>query len=201
MLNSKRVKVTLRDIAKMLCKALPLEQTDFYDKVEATIKTLKKLPPNARLALASAYVFSSKVPKQDREDLFQDITLEVLKSGTKDEPLAYSIARCDWRNWWEKRYNRAELTGDSLDIVLEDSDGNEIRASELLVGELEFEAKEIDFLDASAIWQKLPAAIRPIVQKRLAGKALTGAERVSICRFVKTPKAEQIYTQLATIQT
>ena len=56
-------------------------------------------------------------------------------------------------------------------MIIEDADGNEIRASELLVGEVEFEAKEIDFLDASASWKKLPKAIKPIVQKRLVGSS------------------------------
>jgi len=199
MLNSKRVKVTIRDIAKMLVKNMPIQAQDFTDKIEATILTLNKLSKNAKLALASAYVFSSKVPKQDREDMFQDITLEILKSGTKDEPPAYSIARCDWQNWWEKRYNRAEKTGDSLDVVIEDADGNEIRASELLVGEVEFEAKEIDFLDASASWKRLPKEIKPIVQKRLSGLALTGSERVALCRFNKSPRALAIHKELATI--
>lgn len=194
MLNSKHVKVTLRDIAKMLVKNMPIQEAEFTEKIEATIKALKKLDKNAKLALASAYVFSSKVPRQDREDLFQDITLAILESGTKDEPLAYSIARCDWKNWWEKRYSQARFTADSLDVEIEDEDGNEIRASELLVGEVEFEAKEIGFLDGCALWDKIPAVIKPIVQKRLAGLALTRPERLDLYYYTLTPEMQALVT-------
>lgn len=197
MLNTKHVKVTNRDIAKMLCKSLPLEGQEFSAQVELAIETVRKLKPQARLALSCAYIFSAKCPRQDREDLFQDIALAVLKSGAKDEALAYSIARCDWRDWYEKRYFRDTKNAGSLDVTIEDGDGNEILASELLVGEVEFEAKECDYLDASTIWQKLPEEIRPIVQKRLTGLALTGTERSTLCRFTKTPKASKI---LATLQ-
>ena len=54
------------------------------------------------MALKVAYVFSRKVPRQEREDLYQDIALAVFKAKTKDERLAYAIARCDWRNWWRR---------------------------------------------------------------------------------------------------
>jgi len=195
MLNSKMVKVTLRDIAKMLVKAMPIDGQEFGDKVEAYIAILKKLKPEAKTALAAAYVFSSKVNKQDREDMFSDIVLAVLKANVKDEALAYSIARCDWMDFWRKQYHKPQV--DSLDNIVIDNDGNEISASELIAGEVEFEAKEVDKLEASQIYNSLPFGVKVIVNKRLAGKAVTGAERLAMFRFTKTAKAKLI---LATIQ-
>jgi len=190
MLNSKRVKVTLRDIAKMLVKAMPIDGQEFGLKVEAYISQLKKLKPEAKLALAAAYVFSSKVSKQDRDDMFQDITLALFKAKVKDEALAYSIARCDWLDFWRKQYHKPAC--DSLDTIQILDTGEEVSASELIAGEVEFEAKECDKLDASNIYNSLPASVKAIVNKRLAGKALTGAERVAIMRFTRTKQAKAI---------
>jgi hypothetical protein len=44
-----------------------------------------------------AYIFSRKIPKQEREDLFQDIALKLIEADTPEQRLAYAIARCDWQ--------------------------------------------------------------------------------------------------------
>ncbi len=85
--------ITYRHIAKMLASALPVEGQEFGLKVEQYLDTIKRLPQEAKTALKSAYIFSRKVPREEREDLFQDIVLAVLKVKTKDEQLAYAIAR------------------------------------------------------------------------------------------------------------
>ncbi|HUT68172.1 MAG TPA: hypothetical protein VMW86_06445 [Dehalococcoidales bacterium] len=88
-------KVTYRNISKMLSSALPVEGEDFREKVEVNLKTIKSLSTEAKNALKMAYIFSRKVPRQEREDLFQELALAVLKARTKDEKLAYAIARCE----------------------------------------------------------------------------------------------------------
>lgn len=92
----------------MMAKALPIEGDNFRAKVESNLAEIKKLPKTSKVALKSAYIFSQKVPKEDREDLFQDIALEVLKAKTSEERLGYAIARCDWQDFWKKRHIRLE---------------------------------------------------------------------------------------------
>lgn len=100
------VQVTYREIAKMFAKALPVEGNEFRERVEANLEAIKSLSTEAKTALKAAYIFSSKVPRQEREDFFQDLALAVYEAHTKDEKLAYAIARCDWLNWWKKHYVR-----------------------------------------------------------------------------------------------
>lgn len=176
------LEVTYRDIAKMLCKAMPLEGDDFRDKVENYIEVIKRMPLEAKKALKVAYIFSARVPREEREDMFQDIALAVLKAKTKDERLAYAIGRCDWRDWWRKYSIRQHY---SLDTVVDDDDGGQVPLRELLVGEVEFERKVNGKLDAQKIWSLIPAHIRPLVNKRLIGKALTKQEHNTFGYWLK----------------
>jgi hypothetical protein len=104
------IEITYRDIAKMLVSALPVEGEEFGEIVNTYLETIKSLPKNAKLALKSAYVFSRKVPREDREDLFQDLALAVLKVKTEDERLAYTVARFDWMNWWRDGHTKLVKT-------------------------------------------------------------------------------------------
>jgi len=176
-------KVTYRSISKMLASALPIEGEEFREKVEVNLKTIQSLSTEAKNALRSAYIFSRKVPRQEREDLFQELALAVLKARTKDERLAYAIARCDWLNWWKKYKIRQHY---SLDTVIEDEDGNPQRMGELIVGEVDFEYKLNGKVEAERIWFKLPDNIKLIVKNRLLGKALTNTERSTLNRWVKS---------------
>ena len=182
-MSKQYIEVTYRDIAKMMASALPVEGDEFSLKVAETIETIKRLPQEAKIALKVAYIFSRKVPRQEREDLYQDIALAVLRAKTREEKLAYAIARCDWKNWW-RQYKVRQHT--SLDSVVEDSDGNPVTLAELLVGETEFQLKMDGKLDAERIWDKLPDNIKPLVQNRLLGKALTHQERNTMNYFVRT---------------
>jgi len=175
--------ITYRHIAIMMAATLPVQDDDFRDKVNEILEIIKSLPKTAKIALRSAYIFSRKVPRQEREDLFQDIALAVLKAQTSDERLAYAIARCDWKDWWSKYKIRQHY---SLDSVTEDEDGNPATLAELIVGESEFELKMNGNLDAQIIWNALPDNIKLIVQHRLLGQALTHQERNTLNYWVKT---------------
>jgi len=167
----------------MLSSALPIEGDDFRTKVNEYLEVIKSLPQTAKVALRSAYIFSRKAPRQEREDLFQELALALLKAKTKDERLAYAIARCDWKDWWSKYKIRQHY---SLDSVTEDEDGNPVTLGELIVGESEFELKMDGKLDAYRIWNKLPDKIKPIIQNRLLGMALTHQERNTLNYWIKT---------------
>ena len=175
--------ITYRNIAIMLVKAMPVEDQEFSDKVNEYFNIILKMPQHAKVALRSAFIFSQKVPREERQDLFQDIALAILKARTKDERLAYAIARCDWRDWWRKYKIRQHY---SLDTVTEDSEGNPVTLGELIIGECEFEFKYDGKIDAERIWHKLPDKIKPIVQNRLLGQALTHTERNTLNYWVKT---------------
>lgn len=120
----------------MLCSALPVEGEDFGEHVNTTVEAIQQLNTEAKNALKSAYVFSRKAPRQEREDLFQELALALLKARTKDERLAYAIVRCDWINWWKKYKIRQHY---SLDSIIEDENGNPQCMGELIVGEVDFE--------------------------------------------------------------
>jgi len=182
-MSKEYIEITYRDIAKMLASALPIEGDDFGNQVNDNLEAIKALPLEAKHALKMAYVFSHKVPRHEREDLFQDIALAVLKLKTRDERLAYSIARCDWRDWWRKYSIRQHY---SMDSVSEDEDGNPVTLAETIVGEVEFENKMDGKLDAERIWSKIPEDIKPLVFKRLIGKGLTVPERNKINYYVRT---------------
>lgn len=175
------IKVEYRDIAKMLCAALPVDSQEFANKVNNYTAIIKALPAAAKLALRSAYIFSRKVPREEREDLFQDIALAVLKAHATDERLAYAIARCDWKNWWAKYKIRQHY---SLDSVVDDGEGNKVSFGELLVGEVEFERKLNGDMDGKALYSALPSWIKSIVDKRLIGKSITGGERIMLDKWV-----------------
>ena len=177
------LQVTYRDVAKMLASALPIEGAEFSVKVKENLEAIKALTSEAKTALKVAYVFSRKVPREEREDLFQDIALTVFKAKVTDEKLAYAIARCDWQDWWRKYMIRQHT---SLDSVVEDDSGNPVTLAELLVGEVEFENKVNGKIEAERIWGLLPADVKPLVNKRLIGKALTNKERAKMSYFVRT---------------
>jgi DNA-directed RNA polymerase specialized sigma24 family protein len=167
------LKVTYRDIAKMLASALPIEAEEFTAKVETNLNAILSLSTEAKIALKSAYIFSRKVPRQEREDLFQDLALAVLKAHTKDEKLAYAIARCDWRDWWKKYKIRQHY---SLDTVIEDEDGNPSILAELVIGEVDFEKRIDGEVDAERIWNMLPPNLKITVRKRLLGQMISPFE-------------------------
>lgn len=177
---------TYRSVAKMLASALPVSGEEFGEAVNNYLEAIKRLSKGGKVALRSAYIFSRKVPAQEREDLFQELALAILEAKVEDERLAYAIARCDWRNWWQKYMTRSHYLAGSLNAKWEDEDGQEVEFGELLVGEVEFERKMNGKLDGQALFAKLPEPIQRIITQRLLGKALTGAERFRLWHFLKS---------------
>lgn len=171
---------TYRDIAKMLCRALPVEGQDFADKVNEYLDAIKAMPKEAKIALRSAYIFSRKVPREEREDMFQELCLAVLQVKTKNEKFGYAIARCDWKNWWQKFKIRSHY---SLDSVVNE-DGNAATFGELLVGEAEFERKMDGKIDGEALYQQLPGWVKKLVDKALLGYPIKGGDRQLLNRWV-----------------
>lgn len=162
-------KIDYRQIARLFTQALPLDDTERLEVTNTYLDVIKALPVEAKIALRSAYIFSCKVPREEREDLFQDLALTLLKARQGDEKLAYAIARCDWIDFWKSYKHRQHY---SLDSVIDTDKGNPVTLAELLVGEVEFEAKMDGKFEAQRIWESLPDNIKPLIAKRLLGQTI-----------------------------
>lgn len=150
---------------------------EYIALVKSTASKLEHLGTNAKLAVEAGYIFSRKVPIDERQDLFQELFVAVLDSGTENPAFAYTIARRDWQDWWRSYKVRSHFYGGYLSEVITNSDGEETELAELLVGEVEFERKQIEKLDGERLWQQIPADIQVLITKRLQGKPL-GAPRL-----------------------
>jgi hypothetical protein len=167
-----------QQIAKAAIGAPSFESDNEYiNLIKSTAKAFDKLGTNEQLAVEAAYIFSRKVPYNERQDLFQELVAAILQSGTENAAFAYTIARRDWQDWWRSYKTRSHFYGGYLSEVILNEDGEETELAELLVGEVEFERKQIDKLDAQQLWQQIPADIKTLVMKRLQGKPL-GAPRM-----------------------
>lgn len=181
---------TYRSIAKSMASHSGAQEEEYGLMVEETLKAIMSLPQADKYALKSAYVFSRKVPKNEREDVMQELFLNLYKSKAQDEKLCYAIARCDWKDWWKKYKIRAHYSLDES-IGLDES-GNPETIADILVNEIRFEYLVDGKLDAEYLWSKLPASIKPIIGKRLQSKALTSNERVVLHRFIHGCEASLI---------
>jgi len=169
-------KATYQQVSKTILGPNFDRDDSFIELVKETAKQVESLGINAKLAIEAGYIFSRKVPKSERQDLFQELVTAILDSGTEDAAFAYTIARRDWQNFWNKYKLHSQFWGGYLSETITNSDGEETELAELLVGEVEFENKQIDKLDAERLWQRIPADIQQLVTKRLQGKPL-GAPR------------------------
>lgn len=169
-------KATYQHISKAILGDGFERDDDFIKLVKQTAKQLKALGVNAKLAIEAAYVFSRKVPRAERQDVFQELVTAILDSGTESPALTYTIARRDLQDWWRKYKLHSQFYEGYLSDTILNSDGEETELAELVVGEVEFENRQIDRLDAERLWAKIPKEIQKLVIKRLEGKPL-GAPR------------------------
>jgi hypothetical protein len=181
---------TYRNIAKMLASALLEDGEDFKTHVEEYLEVINKLPTDSKRALHYAYIFSRKAPQQERNDLYQELAIRLLESRPINDKLAYSIARCDWKDWWRSFKLRNNYNYESIERLADSEDGSDygdnaidrqVYHSELLVGEIEVER----IADLNKLWSLLPDNIKHIVTKRFNGYALSGKDRVAMCRYMK----------------
>jgi hypothetical protein len=169
----KLTELTYRHIAKMLVQALPIDADDMTERVNDYTTIIKSLPASARYALRAAYIFGSKAPREEREDLFQELALKALTARADSEKLAYAIARADWLDWWKNyKRNRGFITV-SLESTTMDEDGNQVTLGSMLAGECDFELKMDGELDGERIFDMLPDNLKRIVERRLTGQIVS----------------------------
>lgn len=180
--TQKRTIPPLRDIAKMLASTLPVEGDEFgqmVSTIEAQLKRMTKRDKGSLIALQTAFIFAHKVPRQNREDFFQDIFLALYEHNVTDNGIAYAIALHDWSDWWSAYKIRSHY---SLDSVANKETGQTF--GDLLIGVCDFEAQIQGKINGDRLLESLPERIRGIVQKRLDGHALTKLEHSLLRRFV-----------------
>jgi hypothetical protein len=165
-------KATYQQVSKAILGPNLDRDDSFIELVKQTAKQIEGLGVNAKLAIEAGYIFSRKVPQEERQDVFQELITAILESGTESAAFAYTIARRDWQNWWSKYKLHSQFYQGCLSETITNSDGEETELAELLVGEVEFENKQIDKLDAQRLWDQIPAGIQKLVTKRLEGKPL-----------------------------
>ncbi|MDD5510823.1 MAG: hypothetical protein PHI12_08435 [Dehalococcoidales bacterium] len=183
-----KIKVSLRDIALMFARHIPEScKVDMAETTESYLHQIKYLSANQRIAIRSAYIFASKAPSEERQDLFQELVSTLLTKTTPDERLSYAMAKCDWVDWWRKYTTRSHMA--RLDAPVKQADNEPESASaelsELLVGEMEFESKICAKLDAQRILDIIPKNIKSIGVKRMLGQALNANDRQVLCRWIK----------------
>jgi len=165
-------KATYQQVSKAMLGPNFDRDDSFIELVKQTSKQIEHLGVNARLAIEAGYIFSRKVPQSERQDLFQELVAAILDNGTEDAAFAYTIARRDWQNWWAQYKLHSQYYQGYLSETINNNDGEETELAELLVGEVEFENRQIDKLDAEMLWNQIPADIQKLVTKRLEGKPL-----------------------------
>lgn len=135
------IKATMLESKKPKHKRLKLSQ--FRLNVDWITQELDSLPQEVKTSLACAYVFSSRVPRQEREDMLQELVTNLLQfvqdkswtcgldgSGiastiwtgyTLSESLAYRIAKCDTLDFWRRIKGHSQEC-ESIDSITEASE-------------------------------------------------------------------------------
>jgi DNA-directed RNA polymerase specialized sigma24 family protein len=173
---------TLHSMAKWLASGLPLEGEDFEQQVQTVERELLRMTKRNKanlVALQTAYVFSKKVPRQERQDLFQELFLTLFEHKAADNGLAYAIARADWCDWWRSYKIRSHY---SLDMVADADSGDSF--GDLLVGVCDFEARILGKINGDRLLEALPDYIRKTVQRKLNGQPTSSRERAQLRMWV-----------------
>jgi hypothetical protein len=173
---------TLHAMAKWFCSALPLEGEDFGQQVQTVEHELLRMTRRHKgnlIALQTAYVFSKKVPRQERRDMFQELFLTLYEHKMSDNGLAYAIAHGDWCNWWRAYKIRSHY---SLDMVADAERGDSF--GDLLVGVCDFEMQILGKINGDRLLEALPDYIRKIVQRKLDGRPTSKREQSQLRMWV-----------------
>jgi len=177
--------VSYRSIAKVLAQGMPLDGQDYSDKVEEYIKAIEAMPVEQQSALKASYIFSRKAPREECQDLFQDLVSKCLTALAKNapirdpEPFCYKTVRLAWLDRTRYRLRPIEkLSREAyrLNSPVIDSDGGETELQELIAGEVEFERKLNSKLDCQAVLDSLPDRVKAVVVKRLKGQEVSTAD-------------------------
>ena len=123
----------------------------------------------------------SKVPKEERLDVLQDLACRALQVRPRTPGLLYSVFRFHIADWWKaRRYRQHE----SLDVVVGDEEGEGTPLVETLVHEsIPLEEFVCNRVWAREVLAQIPGQVVQIGKKRVVGYPLTAAERQRLSRW------------------
>lgn len=186
------MEVSYRSIAKLLARGMPLEGQDYSAKVESYIKSIEAMPVEQQATLKASYIFSRKAPREERQDLFQDLvssclTVLATKTPIRDpDPFCYKTVRLAWLDRTRYRNRPIEKLAREayrLNSSVIDSNGQETELQELIAGEVDFEHKLNSELDSQAVLDTLPDRVKKVAVKRLSGLDVSNADYKAAKRY------------------
>ena len=127
----------------------------------------------------------SHVPKVEREDVSQDLIEELLAKQPETLALAFILCKYKVYDWWHSYEGFRLFNAQYGSEPAFDSDGDEVELIDTIPDTVEFERIIDDKLDSEQLFGKLPKRIQSIVNKKLIGIRLTGADSVALHKFTK----------------
>jgi len=134
---------------------------------------------------------SHKATPEDRYDVLHEIALALLSTKLPDGAYASGVARNTVGLWNQRFFYRDH---ERLDRDSGDADADNAY-KDRLIGAVEFEARSCGNMDGQRLWDTLPGervetktgyaytGLKGILQKRLRGARLSGAERIALMRY------------------
>lgn len=184
--------VSTTKIARMFVACIPdLTLADKIRMMRSTKEAIEKLSTKDKIALRSAYIFSHKVPKNQRDDFSQELFLALWSdkaiqncdTAQKTERYSYALARVKWFDFWKAYRIRNHY---SLDMSINSADNPDSNTfGDMLVSETIFERKIDGELAVQSVYDSLPRIVSECVDKRLRGKGLTKTERIILESYAR----------------
>jgi len=125
-------------------------------------------------------IAAKKAPPGEREDLLQEVSVALLKAQPPNGQTAWGVARNTLAYYWRRWRTRQHYGIDSESDAGLDS---QTVADNAVVWAVEWEPYSDGRMDADRIWALVPDSMRRVLNKRLLGGVLTGAERVALHRW------------------
>ena len=187
------MKVSYRRIARKLVWDMPaFSPEEFASKVDDYTEAIEAMPKEAQATLKAAYIINSIAPKEDQEDLFQELVSHILtvlaryKTPIRDiDGFCYKVANRKYQTWLRDKRNRKRLLDGgflSLDEPVKALNGEVVELHETVAGKLEWtdirpfnlESEISSELDCQAVLDTMPDRVRDLVIKRLDYKKKVG---------------------------
>ena len=127
-----------------------------------------------------------KVPREDREDITQDMFELLLKHKPSSAGLAYTICKRSIADYWRHKARHNEFNISYASSVIASSEDGNITFEDLLIDRIDYESKYVDSIDSNVLFNSLPKPIAKLVAKRLRGLGLTSTQRSQLRRYAMT---------------
>ena len=127
-----------------------------------------------------------KIPREDREDVEQDLAELLIQHKPESPSLAYTICKRAIRDYWRAKTKHSQFHIQYASANTKNGDGDYSTFEELLTDKIDYEARYCDNIDSNVLFNSLPTPIRALVTKRLRGLGLTSTQRSQLRRYCKS---------------